>query len=597
MARVAKKKNVHLCVNHNCLFESVFERARELAFTGALGEVVSVEARQVCDVRRNPGFIEEGAEHCHWVYKMNGGPLQDLMPHPASLIMEFIPEIKEVQSTGISRGRLPKSWPDEIRVLVKSDYVTGYISISLNERPETDTFTIKGTKGTVQADAFSNMLWVRLESPLPRAVSRALSGFQLTRQSLTGSLRNIYEFTRGRIDKSGGIAPVICKFYECIRNGGQSPVPLNKSLRVLDLIDRVWPTPAVNTHNRIKASYRSAEKRSVDSTVFVTGASGFIGTHLIKKLLSEKIGVRALVRPNSIHLGRLKNLDVDIVKGNLADAEVLYAATKGIKTIFHVAATSNNDWEEDYQVNIKGTEHLINAALANQVEKFVHISTLAIYGLDDVTNNSSIQEDSEYCRNPKRLGSYAYSKIKAEKLIFAAYRNHGLGVTVLRPGIVIGPMGRVFFPHLGYHYQNRLFVLTGNGNTILPLTYVENTVDGIYRASVEDNAIGQVYNLVDDGRITARNYVEQFIRTTAIDARVVSLPYFIPYVATTAYELAASLNFVKKGLTSREQLKRKHKSVCFDNTKAKNELGWQQSVSLQEGIEKTFEWYKSTITV
>jgi nucleoside-diphosphate-sugar epimerase/predicted dehydrogenase len=592
MIEVANQNKVQLCVNHNLVFEDVVQRTIKLTSEGAVGEVVSVEAYFSYNARRNPAIVEEGAQHCHWSYRMNGGPLQDLIPHPASLVMEFIPEIKEIQCIGHNRGILTKGWQDEIRVLIKSDSVIGYIGISLNERPDTIVLTVKGTKGIVQADLSNNILVVRKQSGLPRAVTRGLSGFQLTLQNLKGSLGNVYKFAMGRVDKSGGIGPLISKFYESVRNGGETPISLDKSLRVVDLMNRVWPVPIMDTKNTDSFPYIMKNK-NVAPTALVTGASGFIGTHLVNKLLSENIGVRALVRPNSIHAGRLKKFDVDIVEGDLTNAEVLYEATKGVRTIYHAGAALGNNWEEHYQVNIKGTEHLIKAALAHKVERFVHLSTLVVYELVSIKGNGIIREDASYQKDPKRMGPYAYYKIEAEKLILDASRKQDLGIAIVRPGIVIGPMGRVFFPHLGYRYQDSLFILIGKGDTVLPLTYVENTVDGIYKASIEDKAIGQVYNLVDDGEITVRQYLERFIETTGIQARIVSLPYIIPYFTTTAYEIAAHFDLLKKGLTSRAQLRSKQATVRFDNTKAKSELGWNPKVPIEEGLTRTFKWYAS----
>lgn len=590
MVQVSKENNVRLCVNHNMVFENVVQRAMESASAGIIGEIVSVEACYQFDARRYPVILEDGAEYCHWTYQMNGGPLQDLMPHPASLVFEFIPDIKEIQFMGQNRGVLPKGWQDEIRVLINSSSTIGYISISMSEKPDIILFTMKGTKGIIQADLFNDIVTLRKKSALPRAVTRGLSGFQLSTQYLKGFFRNIFKFIKGRIDKSNGVGPLISKLYESIRNGGETPISFDKSLRVVELMTRIWPSPAIDTE-KIK-SHHIAKNIQTAPTAFVTGASGFIGTYLIKKLLSENIGVRALVRPNSIHAGRLKTLDVEVFEGDLIDPEILYHATKGVETIYHAGSPMSNSWEEYEQVAIKGTESLIKAALDNEVKRFIQFSSLAVYELLKIKHNT-IKEDSPYQMNPKEMGPYAWAKIETEKIVFEAYRKHGLGVTVVRPGMVFGPMGRVFFPHLGYNLQEQVFLLIGKGNTVLPLTYVENTVDGIYLAGTADKAIGQAYNLIDDGEITVRKYIEEFIRIAGNSRKIIQLPYAVPYSATLAYEMAAFLGLVKKGVTSRPQLKWKQAKVIFDNSKAKRDLGWEPKLSIEEGLTETFKWYAS----
>jgi nucleoside-diphosphate-sugar epimerase len=120
---------------------------------------------------------------------------------------------------------------------------------------------------------------------------------------------------------------------------------------------------------------------------------------------------------------------------------------------------------------------------------------------------------------------------------------------------------------------------------------VDNTVDAIYRAANDPVAIGQTYNLVDGDEISVREYLQQFIKTTKANARIISLPYVVPYLATLAYEVSASLNLVPKGVTSRAQLKWKQTKVHVDSSKARTELGWAPAVSLRDGLERTFSWY------
>jgi nucleoside-diphosphate-sugar epimerase/predicted dehydrogenase len=594
MIETANQNKVILCVNHNMVFEEVVQKALKLTSTDAIGDVVSIEAHFSYNPMRNPAWVEEGAKYCHWSYRLNGGPLQDLFPHPASVVMEFLSEINEVQSIGHSRGALKNDCQDEIRVLVKSNDVIGYISMSLNEKPDVILLAIKGTKGIIEANLINGILTYQKHSGLPRAVIRGISGFSISYQNFKQSFGNVYKFARGRVDKSGGIGPIISKLYSSIENGGEIPISAEKSLNVVDLMNRVWPAPVIDFNKTFRIP-SAVEKREKVSTALVTGSSGFLGTHLIKKLLSENIAVRALVRPNSIRAGKLKNLDVDVVEGNLSDADVINKAVKGIKTIFHAGSAMSNNWDDHYNSTIKGTENLIKAALDNQVERIVHLSTLAVYELNSLKKNKLIKEDSPYQKNPRKMGPYAFSKIEAEKLLIESYQNKGLPVSIVRPGMIVGPSGHIFFPHFGYRYQDKMFLIIGGGSNILPLTYVENTVDGIYRASIEQKAVGQIYNLIDDGEFTVKEYLELFMKVTGIQARIINLPYVVPYLATTAYEIASSLNLLKKGVTSRAQLKWKQSPLRFDSSKAKNELGWNSTIPLEEGLKKTFEWYSKTI--
>jgi len=326
--------------------------------------------------------------------------------------------------------------------------------------------------------------------------------------------------------------------------------------------------------------------------ILVIGASGFIGCHLVRRLLDENIHVRVLIRPNSHRVRRLDGLDVDIFHGDMSDPEALHKATEGMYAVVNAGrANSTTDWNLIEKINVRGTSFLIEAAIANNVQKVVHISDIEVYDLLNVKKGTSVNEHTSYHKNPKKMGAYTYSAVEREKLLLSAFERHGLCTTIIRPGIVIGPYGYVFFPHLGYRLKENTFVYIGKGDNILPLTYVENTVDGIFNALFEGKAAGQVYNIVDDGKITVKGYLELFAKVTGKNMRIISIPYAIPYLATTAYGLVACVGLVKKGVTSRDQFKWKHVPMVFDNTKAKNEIGWEPRIPIKEGLIKTFNWF------
>lgn len=591
MLETAQQSSVRLCVNHNMVVQDVVRRAKGVLARGVIGELVSVEAHYVYNPKRDRAILEEGAEHSYWAYRLPGGPLQDHMPHPASLVLEFLPEVEEVQRLEVRQGILPRGWPDEIRVLIRSGPLLGSIGLSLNESPDAITLTLRGTDGLLKADLFNGILILERRRDLPRAVARGLSGFQLGYQYLRGALGNVYRFATSQMDRSNGVGLVISQFYASIRDGGETPIPPDRSLRVVELISRIWPTPAMEVPRRPRSFPAASPEDRQSPMALVTGASGFIGFHLVSRLLAEGVRVRALVRPNSIRAGRLQTLDLDLVEGDLADLEAVCEAMRGVKVVYHLGGALSNDWEEHRNSTIRGTEHVLQAALAHQVERVVYVSSLAVYDLADVRGDALIREDHPYHRDPKRMGAYAWAKIEAETRALEAHRRWGLGVTVVRPGIVIGPMGRVFPPHLGYHYGDRLFLLVGGGGHLLPLVYIENAADGICRASRMEKAIGQAYNLVDDEKVTAREYLQRFAEVTGVPMRIIRVPYAVPYLASAAVEAASFLGLLRDQATSRAQLRGKHLSVRFDSSKAREELGWQPVVPLWEGLTQTFRWY------
>jgi nucleoside-diphosphate-sugar epimerase len=328
-------------------------------------------------------------------------------------------------------------------------------------------------------------------------------------------------------------------------------------------------------------------------TALVTGASGFIGAALVRRLLEDGVRVRAIVRPNSFHAGKLRSYEVETILADLTDEDKVIEAAKGVDVIFHAGAPMTNSWHEHEQVTDRGTRIMVRAALEARVERLVHVSTLAVCDLLGVEPGATVREDVPYQRNSEKMGPYAHFKIAAEKTVLTACRESGLRAAIVRPGIVIGPTGRLFFPHLGFKNGDTLFLVIGKGTSVLPLTYVENTVDGMIRAWTAEAANGQIYHLVDDGAVTVNDYLATFVSTTGVPARIVHLPTLLPIAAAGAYEAAAALKLLKAGATSRDQIRWKNRPVRFDNAKAKQELAWTMRVPLEEGMRRMFEWYRS----
>lgn len=592
MLVAAEERGVLLCASHNMVFDALTQKVKRLVAEGAIGDVVSVETSFRFDPNRYQAVRAEGAQYAHWIYSLNGGPLQDLMPHPASLACEFMGDIDEIHAVSKEGRVLPPGWPDEVRVLVKSGEVFAYVSISMHEKPDSITLSVFGNRGSIYADYFSGIIKMDRESVLPRAAKRALHGYRQAAQTFGGASGNIFRVLRGRFDKSGGVGPLVRAFYEAIRDKGESPISTDRIRNAVKLTEAVWPeaSPGLLSAREIVTSARQQRVR-IRPTALVTGASGFIGTRILQRLLAENVQVRAVVRPNSINAGRLVGMPVEVFEGDITDAEAMNRACEGIDTVYHAGAAMENNWQSQQQSTLIGTQNVIEAAQRQGVTRMVHLSSLTVYELLDKARNEVVTEHSDYQHNSAAMGAYAHFKIEAEKLVHEANKGGELAIAMVRPGMVIGEGGHPFFPHLGFNLSARLFILIGKGDVPLPFTYVGNVVDAIYLAATREPAARGIYNLVDDAHVTAAQYIARFIEVTGVDARVVRVPYALPYCAFGMYELVASAGLLKKGATSRAQLKWKQARVLYDTSRAREELGWKPQVSMDEAMERTFKSY------
>jgi nucleoside-diphosphate-sugar epimerase len=225
----------------------------------------------------------------------------------------------------------------------------------------------------------------------------------------------------------------------------------------------------------------------------VTGASGFIGGHLARRLVREGRLVRVLCRKGSERrLPAAVLRSAEIVRGDLKDRDSLMRATEGAARVFHCA----------FEVaNVKGTRWLLEAAKVAEVERFVHLSSVAAFG---TPVPRYFDDNSGY--GPNR-DAYSRTKAESEKVAFDFHFKTGLPVTVLRPTLVYGPGGSWLEEPLRMIEQDRMFLLGGARGTCHPC-YVENLVDAMILAARHPRAIGRGYIVADGQSISFREYFD-----------------------------------------------------------------------------------------
>lgn len=240
--------------------------------------------------------------------------------------------------------------------------------------------------------------------------------------------------------------------------------------------------------------------------VLVTGAAGFIGSHLVDRLLERGDDVRALVRPGEDTRYLQTLADVEIRQGDVTDAASLTCAVKGVQRVYHLAARTG-PWgpEEAYTaVNVQGVTNLIFAAMDAGVQRIVHTSSITVYGHH--LRGVVAEDDGYHCeQNP-----YSRSKIAGERAVFKLVNAHGAPVVVVRPAWVYGPRDHASFGRLVSRIEQGKGLLIGNGKNHVPVVYVRDVAQGIIKAGEAGNqVVGQAYTLADDRPVTQIDYVNR----------------------------------------------------------------------------------------
>ncbi|MFP6664237.1 MAG: NAD-dependent epimerase/dehydratase family protein [Deltaproteobacteria bacterium] len=314
----------------------------------------------------------------------------------------------------------------------------------------------------------------------------------------------------------------------------------------------------------------------------LTGATGFLGRHLTRRLANEGQELRALVRVGT-DLRRIPAEIKEIVWGSLDDAAAIARATHGIDTIYHLAARVSSGGSRDAfeRDNVVATESLLEAAEAAGVRRLVHISSAGIYGSENA--GAEITEETPLDPRIEERGAYAWSKAEADRKVRAFGENSRLETIVIRPGLLYGAETTPFVARLHFPVPKAAGrrVIVGRKNNLLPFTHVDNACDAIALAS-RTGKRGQAYNVVD-GLVTQQEYLDALDSAGVRHIRpiYVSALLFAPVAA--ACDLASRLLGRSLPL-SRYKLQRATESLRYDTKAAHEELGWRPSLDLKHGV-------------
>lgn len=320
--------------------------------------------------------------------------------------------------------------------------------------------------------------------------------------------------------------------------------------------------------------------------VLVTGANGFIGSHLVETLLERGVKVRCLVR-NSSNLRWIESLPVETVTGDLRYPENLKAAVTGVDTVFHLAGKVKSPSEEGfYKANVLGTVNLLKAVTqyAPGLNRFVLVSSQAAVGPNRHARPSR-EDDPCYPLTP-----YGASKLAAEEaaLAFGAQ----IPLTIVRPAVVGGPRDVDLFE--SFKIVNRGYkILFGWRPRFGSFIDVSDLVQGLMLAAEHPAAVNETYFLSAEDEVRLGRLQEAI--ASALDARTLTLrlPFWLLYLVGVGNDLLHRISG-RESLVSVNKVREFHQThwTC-DGDKARRELGLQCKVDLQEAMDKAAAWYRS----
>jgi len=323
----------------------------------------------------------------------------------------------------------------------------------------------------------------------------------------------------------------------------------------------------------------------------VTGANGFVGAVLCRKLSKAGHRVRGMVRKTS-DLSALEGASIEKVFGSLEDPESLEQAVKGCETVFHVAGAVSDYGSESYfrRVNVDGTRSILEAAVEAGVRRFVYISSAAVHSFTGARN---MNEESPQL--PTRF-PYCQSKREAEKVVMQAHHQGRIEAVIIRPGDIYGPGDRVILLKMASLLEKGCMALVSGGRSLGAFTYVENLADGIVLAGTVKQAAGNTFVITDGIELTWKEYFDRL--TDALEVPRVRI--FVPAPAAWCVAVVLETLYRLFGIPGRPPVTRYlvvhlRGDFHFSIEKACRELGYVPRVGLDEAIRRTAGWYKHKV--
>ena len=322
-----------------------------------------------------------------------------------------------------------------------------------------------------------------------------------------------------------------------------------------------------------------------DKKILVTGATGFTGGHLARRLVQNGADVRALVRnpQKAVHLSRQ---GMSLVTGDLRDPASLKKAMEDIDLVYHIAATfrqENISVADMWAINADGVTNMLEAAIANGVERFVHCSTIGVHG--DVKTPPATEE------TPYAPGDhYQESKTAGEKIARTYMEGGKLPIVIFRPGGIYGP-GDMRFLKLFRPIKNGRFIMIGSGEVLYQMVYIDDLVDGIILCGTHEKAVGNIYILTGETAVTLNRLVEAIATVTGGSPPRLRVPVMPIYALSYLCELACKPFGIEPPIYRRRvDFFRKDRAFVID--KAREDLNYQPQVDLLTGLRRTASWYE-----
>lgn len=574
MLAKAKATGLTLGVNHSDLFDPVLMQALDTAKSGAIGDVLSV------DIIRNSEYPPYAGGPLPGQVKQGSYPFRDLGVHGFYTIEAFLGPIAQADVQYQSRGADPNLGFDEWQARAQTATGVGRLLLSWNARPMENRLFVRGTKGTIEVDRFTQTCRVHRVLPGPKFIGILLNAFFSAVKDSVRIPLNVLRFATGRLKPSPGIRMGADAFARAVHRGESPPFTAEDGLRIARLLDPLCAEPDRQRLAQLEARYTALPP----ADALVTGAAGFLGKAVVAALRAQGKTVRVLVRrPVAAYRD---DEGVQTVIGDLGDPRIVDHAVAGAGVVYHVGAAMRGGPRDFEAGTLWGTRNVLDACRRHANPRLVYVSSMSVFDHAGRRNGEVLSEDYRFEPHPQLRGAYTQTKLTAEQMVADAIVKEHLPAVILRPGQIFGPGAEQVTPNGTIALAGR-WIAIGSGAQALPLVYRDDTVDALLLAGTSLQALGRIFNLVDTDSVDRGTYLRRCKAKLGTSLKLMWMPEWVFMCLAIGVELLGKALKRDVPLT-RYRMRSLRPLANFDTTAAREVLGWTPRIGVKRGLDITF---------
>ena len=589
LIETANRSQCVIGVDHNYLFSDIYERLRADLVQGRLGPIEQMTITRDVEFER----LRSGPFDA-WMFRDPANIIFEMGPHAIGQILDLVGCPEEVGVKAFDPVELPGH-----RRFYRRWYINAFrgsssiqLRYSFNLGFAEDTIRVRGALAGATMDImrnayllhhhtrygidFDRYLMARSEArSLGQQARRTLARYILSTLRLSKAPKNPYV---------ASIAKAVEAFYAGMAGSLDRRISAQFGLEVVRLCERLAQLGNVaNPKRSPPARLETVSGPSPD--VLVLGGTGFIGKHLVRKLLNDGRPVTLLTRNPGLVPEEFLRMGAKLRQGDITNPTDVRDAVDGAKYVYHLARAIVKTWDDYYHQDVLPTKTVAEACLEYGVKRLIYTGTIASYYTG--RKAGTITEDTPLDPHIRSRQHYARAKAMAEEILMKMHDHDGLPVVIFRPGIVLGTGGSPFHWGIGMWSWTSICQLWGDGTNTLPIVMVKDVAEALAAALHVDGIDGESFNLVAEPCLTRLEYLEEFERCAGICLRKLPTPIWRFYLNDMLkWVVKCAVGHRDRRMPSYRDWESRTQRAHFDCSKAVRVLGWQPTSERAEIIKQ-----------